>query len=226
MNRGFQTIKDSYSVFAPDRFSIDRAEIWSFQQYPLAGTAQLTLFTQTVGSTGMNLQLTNIQQAGQLGRNSLVVRQIRTEIFIANPLLNQFTTGVDVNNIYADFVYGFAQAGVLDFQINQQPFAQLLQPFMFAPPGGGSYKLKRAGIIDNAAAAFISVPPTADLNRDEDSVYWLDEGVLIDGSTPFSVTISYPSGLIPVIATGVVTADVPLFVGVGLVGDLIQPLVG
>jgi hypothetical protein len=226
MNSAFRTIQDTYSVFRPDQFSIDRAEIWSFQQYPLVGSAQLTMFTQSVGSTGMNLQLTNIQQAGQLGRNSLVVRQIRTEFFIANPLFDQFTTGADVDNFYADLVYGFPQAGVLDFSINQQPFAQFPLPFQFAPPGGGRFQLYRAGLQLNDAAALITPPPMADLNRDEKSVYKLDEGVLIEGSTPFNVTVSFPSGLIPIISTGVVTANNPLFVGVGLVGDLVQPLVG
>jgi hypothetical protein len=52
----------------------------------------------------------------------------------------------------------------------------------------------------------------------------MSPSVLINQDQNFQITIEYPSGLVPVIGTGVVTADNPLFVGVELDGIEVRPL--
>jgi hypothetical protein len=86
-----------------------------------------------------------------------------------------------------------------------------------------------AGVLNLTAGTpvtvFIGPPPYCTQTRNKDGIYQVDPNIMIEAEQQFSMTISFPSGLVPVLGTGV-TDDTtnPLKVGVILDGIEFRPL--
>lgn len=212
-----------------------RATFWSFLNYPAAGQNVFNFFGfSTGGAAPTNLQYTNMQQAGALAQQYLLIKAIRTNYYLStkqNLLDAPLSAGaaVDTNNPAADFLFGFAQAGYLQFNIGSTPFLQVPRPFLYCPPGDGETVLANgfglSGVLEAGSPPTVTQLDTlvayADLNRNTNNTFLTDPNIFLEAQQAFSVQIGYPSGAIPLIASGVYTTN--FFIGVALDGILYRP---
>ena len=207
-------------------------DFWSCQPYVEAGVTQLNFFGTTFGSTSQNIMLTNLGQQSNFGTNHFLLKSINCSLFIKTWAVNTFA-GLNADTLYSDLVNGFPWTGVLDLTIGARPFVTIPKPLLYAPPGRGETVVKTAGptsatfneAAPNTLATFISGPPYARLSNKVRGNYLVDPNIFIPAQQTFTLTASWPSGLVPVIGTGV-TDDTtnPLYMCVTLSGILLRPV--
>lgn len=224
-NAALQALQAQYGSVDASQVQSRRRQYYSFVTYPLLGQSVFNFFSIPVGQS--NRQLTNIQQGGNLD-NPFLVKAIRTSFFIGSINLNAWA-GTDASTLYSDLVNGFFQAGFLKFIIGSKEWLYLPAPFLYAPPAYGDPRNLSAGMQAFVQATGIGITsfPYARLNHRKDQAYLLQPSPLINENQNFRITIEYPSGLIPIIATGVVgnsTASNTLSIGVELDGIEIRPV--
>jgi len=227
-----QYLQKTYGSANYSQWQSLRKQFYSFTQYPAAGATQLNLFGYAVsGAAGQNRQYTNMPKAGSFGQQHFLLKSISCVYYIntAQSLLS-LATPVDTSNVGADFLHGFAQAGVLTFNIGSKAYAQIPRPFLYAPPADGEiHNAVGEQIIftltegtPNTLLTASSLVTSADLNRDSANSYVVDPGILIEAEQAFDLQIQYPSGAIPLIASGKLTTN--FYVGVILDGVLFRPV--
>lgn len=224
-NQALQALQLQYGSVDASQVQSRRRQYYSYVQYPLAGQAIFNFFSTPVGQS--NRQLTNIQQGGNLD-NPFLVKAIRLDYFIGNPNLAAWA-GTDASTLYSDLVNGLFQVGFLKFIIGSKEFLYLPSPFLYAAKAMGRPQIKSAGMQSFVQATGIGATayPFAYLNDERTSSYLLQPSPLINENQNFRMTIEYPSGNVPVIATGVVgnsTATNTLFIGVILDGIEVRPV--
>lgn len=213
-----QSLQARYGSIDAGRVQTRRRQYYSFVNYPLAGSVRTQFFAVGVGS--LNRQLTNIQQAGSLD-NPFLVKAIRTKYFIQNTAIG--SAGVlDASSLYSDLIGGLFTSGVLIFKIGSKEFLNIPSPFLYAPPAYGSPKLYSS--VAGGATGNSGVVQYADLQSGRDATFLMSPSVLINQDQNFQITIEYPFGAIPVIATTVVTVPIPLFIGIELDGIEVRPV--
>lgn len=202
------------------QFQVLRKQFYSFIPYPLAGAALFTFFGNTLATTGVNRQLTNIPKAGSFGTNHFRVKAISTDYFLNDFGLASYAS-TDATTVMSDLLYGFADAGVLEFNIGARNLLQIPVPFLQCPPANGGATVDSAGI----GAAGISPPPHADMQRKSQNRWLAQPEIIIEAEQQFEVKISYPSGAIPILATGVINGTTnQLYIGIVLDGLIYRPL--
>lgn len=209
-----------------------RKQFYSFVQYGTAGATQYNFFGNAVsGAAGQNRQFTNMPKAGSFGQQHFLLKSIACTYY-NTALEEQFilTSAVDTQNIPADFMYGFAQAGEFELTIGGKLYAQIPRPFLYCPPADGStvnvdtkqltFTLTEGTPnVMNAVSMLVS---HADLNRDSNNRYLVDPNILIEAEQSFECSINYPSGAIPLIASDKLTTD--FYIGVVFDGVLFRPV--
>jgi hypothetical protein len=227
-----QYLQQTYGSANYSQWQSLRKQFYSFINYPAAGSTQLNFFGYSVsGTAGQNTQYTNMPKAGSFGQQHFLLKSIACVYYLssAQSLLNM-GSAVDTQNVSADLLHGFAQAGVLTLDIGAKSYAQIPRPFLYAPPGDG--EINNVSLVHNIFTLTEGTPNTlltsqslvtsADLNRDSANSYIVDPGILIEAEQAFNVQIQYPSGAIPLIASGKLTTN--FFVGVILDGVLFRPV--
>lgn len=209
-------LQSQFGSFDPNKVQTRRREYYSFVAYPTAGQSSFTFFSNTVGQS--NRQLTNIQRSGHLD-NPHIVRAIRTSYFITAQNVSLWA-GLDASTLYSDIVNGFFQVGVMRVIIGSKEWIQLPSPFMYAPPGAGLPKIIAAG----QQGLNITRTGFAYLGAGRESAYIVDPSFMIGSDQNFQITIEFPSGLVPVIASTIVPNGTTLYVGVKLDGIEIRPV--
>jgi len=216
--RSLQALQGKYGSADYSNWQSTRRRFYSFITYPSAGAAVLTFFGSALGQGGVTLEQTNMPKAGSFGQVHFLLKALATAIKINTWNLAAFD-GTDVSTLFSDFIGGFVQVGELDFTINQRPFAQIVKPFQYAPPFHGSEQVYTADGVSPTA------PPYAEQTRNRDGIFQIDPNIMIEAEQQFSVSISFPSGLVPVLATGIVNDSTnPLQVGVIMDGIEFRPL--
>jgi len=213
-----QSLQARYGSIDAGKVQTRRRQYYSFVNYPLAGSVRLQFFSQGQGQ--LNRQLTNIQQAGILD-NPFLVKAIRTTYFIQTTGLANAAIA-DASSLYSDLVEGFFVTGVLVLKIGSKEFLNLPSPFIFAPPAFGSPKVYSS--VAGGATGATGVIPYADLQSTRDAAFLMSPSVLINQDQNFTITIEFPSGAVPVLATTPVTVPNPLYVGVELDGIEVRPV--
>ena len=203
-----------------------RKQFYSYLPYPLAGVSQMNFFGIAVGNAGTNRQLTNMPKAGSFGQNHFLMKQINCSYFIADSNLTAWA-GTDVSTLYSEFVNGIFQAGEFEMAIGARTEVQMPVPFLYMPPSDGRSQVFSRGLVSAVVAppaitSEISAAPYADLNRRQGG-YMVDPNILIEAEQNFEVTLNYPSGQLPILATGVVTGGNQLYVGIELDGLIFRP---
>jgi len=214
------------------QFQSVRWTFYSYVTYPEAGATTLNFFGTTPGTPNITLEDTNIPRTGSFGQQHFLVKSISTGVKIASNNLSGYD-GSDASTLFSDYLLGFFNAGVLNFSIGARPFLQLPKPFQYAPQGAGAYRARNAGLTSmvgtggppTALSAMVSDTPFVQQTRYRRNALILDPNILIEAEQQFAISIDYPSGLVPVIGTGI-TDDTtnPLKVGVFLEGVLLRPL--
>lgn len=207
-----------------------RQQFYSYKQYPLAGVSSLTFFSDATGSGSTTLQLTNMPSAANLAQTHLLLKSVRCRWLIKTWDL-QAWTGLNADTLYSDLIDGLFQAGVMTLSINSMEYMQIVKPFLYAPPGDGREQIYTAGVDGTftISAGLVTdavfAAPYATLNSRRDSYYKLDPNIFIEAAQNFTFTISWPSGLIPIIASSVVNDTTnPLYVGIEIDGIWFRPL--
>ena len=225
-----------FGVIDYSRWQAIRWQWYSYVTYPTAGASELNFFGQVAGQAGVTLQDTNLPKAGSFGQTHFQLKSISTDIQIANNDVDGFTLANGVANtldtfaLASDYLNGFVQAGVLEFSVGARPFATIPKPFMYAPPPGSpndydnSY-VNQIGAVPTAGNPVVVGVPWVTQTKMRSNVYFVDPNILIEAEQQFNVKLSYPSGLVPVIANAVANDSTnPLKVGVILDGLLLRPV--
>jgi len=207
-------------------------DFWSLQPYVEAGVSSLNFFGTTYGTSGQNVMLTNLGTQSNFGPNHFLLKSINCSIFVKTWAVNTFA-GLNADTLYSDIVNGFVWAGVLDLTIGARPFLQLPKPLLYASPGRGESVVKTSGpttltlteATPNTLATLIGPPPYARLANKRKGNYLVDPNIFIPAQQTFALSISFPSGLVPVIGTGVTDdSSNPLYIGVQMSGILFRPV--
>jgi hypothetical protein len=225
-----------FGVIDYSRWQAIRWQWYSYVTYPTAGASELNFFGQVAGQAGVTLQDTNLPKAGSFGQTHFQLKSISTDIQIRNNDVDGFTLAAGVANtldtfaLASDFLNGFVQAGVLEFSVGARPFATIPKPFMYAPPPGSpndydnSYANQITAVPTSGTTQVVGLPWVTQTKM-RSNVYFVDPNILIEAEQQFNVKLSYPSGLLPVISTGVANDSTnPLKVGVILDGLLLRPV--
>ena len=224
-----------FGVIDYSRWQAIRWQWYSYVTYPeTPATNVFNFFGNVVGQAGITLADTNLPKAGSFGQTHFLLKTISTDIKIKNNDLDGFTRAnqatLDQQALASDYLAGFVQAGVLQLNIGSRPFAQVPKPFQYCPPPGNqpdfdnSYVNQLLAVPTTGTSNVVGLPDVQQ-TRFRKNVYVTDPNILIEAEQQFDVTISFPSGIIPVIATAV-TDDTnnPLKIGVILDGVLLRPM--
>ena len=225
-----------FGVIDYTRWQAIRWQWYSYITYPSAGATELNFFGQVAGQAGVTLQDTNLPKAGSFGQTHFQLKSISTDIQIASNDVDGFTRAnqatLDTRALASDFLGGFVQAGVLRFSVGARPFATIVKPFQYAPPPGSPLDYDNtyvnqisAAPVPAAGAAQVVGVPWITLTKMRSNVYFVDPNILIEAEQQFNVSLQFPSGIVPVLATNVVNDSTnPLKVGVILDGLLLRPV--
>ena len=228
-----------FGVIDYTRWQAIRWQWYSYITYPAAGASTLTFFGQVAGQAGVTLQDTNLPKAGSFGQTHFQLKSISTDIQIAENDVDGFTRAnindIDTRATATDYIGGFVQAGVLNFSVGARPFATIPKPFQYAPPPGSPLDLENSFVnqISAAPAPAVGVEqvvgvPWVTQTKMRPNVYFTDPNILIEAEQQFTVTIDFPSGLVPVLATNVINIGGananPYKIGVILDGLLLRPV--
>lgn len=210
-----------------------RYPYYSRVQYPAAGASQVSFFGQNMGQA--TELLTNAEQVGALGNVSFLVTGIYFDFWVSAPAVSDqpqvYTT--DVTAIYSDIVHGFTQAGYWEFGIGNVKWDQCPLPFLYRPPSNGRVRaevnssglsLTQSGMTPFAVTGTQANQAYADLNRRSNRRGNLQNPIFLAPQQNFTATIYYPGGLIPIIATSIVTGSAVLYVEVTLDGWKYTPV--
>jgi hypothetical protein len=225
-----------FGVIDYSRWQAIRWQWYSYVTYPSAGTTELNFFGQVAGQAGVTLQDTNLPKAGSFGQTHFQLKSISTDIQINANDVDDFTRAniatIDTRALASDFIGGFVQAGVLRFSVGSRPFATIPKPFQYAPPPGSPLdyentyvnQISAAPAPANAVEDVVGVPWVTQTKL-RNNVYFVDPNILIEAEQQFNVSLQFPSGAVPVLATNVVNDTTnPLKVGVILDGLLLRPV--
>ena len=121
---------------------------------------------------------------------------------------------------------------VLRFSVGARPFATIVKPFQYAPPPGSPLDYDNTYVnqisavpVPAAGAAQVVGVPWITQTKMRSNVYFVDPNILIEAEQQFNVSLQFPSGIVPVLATKVVNDSTnPLKVGVILDGLLLRPV--
>ena len=225
-----------FGVIDYSRWQAIRWQWYSYITYPAAGATELNFFGQVAGQAGVTLQDTNLPKAGSFGQTHFQLKSISTDIQIASNDVDGFTranqASLDTRALASDYLGGFVQAGVLRFSVGARPFATIVKPFQYAPPPGSPLDYDNtyvnqisAAPVPAAGAAQVVGVPWITQTKMRSNVYFVDPNILIEAEQQFNVSLQFPSGIVPVLATNVVNDSTnPLKVGVILDGLLLRPV--
>ena len=225
-----------FGVIDYTRWQAIRWQWYSYITYPSAGSTELNFFGQVAGQAGVTLQDTNLPKAGSFGQTHFQLKSISTDIQIASNDVDGFTranqASLDTRALASDYLGGFVQAGVLRFSVGARPFATIVKPFQYAPPPGSPLDYDNtyvnqisAAPVPAAGAAQVVGVPWVTQTKMRSNVYFVDPNILIEAEQQFNVSLQFPSGIVPVLATNVVNDSTnPLKVGVILDGLLLRPV--
>jgi hypothetical protein len=225
-----------FGVIDYSRWQAIRWQWYSYVTYPSAGSTELNFFGQVAGQAGVTLQDTNLPKAGSFGQTHFQLKSISTDIQINANDVDGFTRAnqatLDTRALASDFIGGFVQAGVLRFNVGSRPFATIVKPFQYAPPPGSPLDYDNSFVNQISAApnpaagaAAVSGVPWVTQTKVRNNVYFVDPNILIEAEQQFNVSLQFPSGAVPVLATNVVNDSTnPLKVGVILDGLLLRPV--
>lgn len=208
-----------------------RKQFYSFVKYPMGGANTINFFGDAISGV-FNRQLTNMPKQNSFGNVFFTLKAIRCKylLFNMNPLA---FVGTDASTLYTEIVNGVFQAGLFEFKVQNKTYVQMPQPFLEMPPADGrTFELNTAAFSGTLTAtapitfsAGFTQIPFAELMTKSENSYMIDPQVMIEPEQNFEVTISYPSGPIPISATTLISDPAnPLYLGVEFDGVESRPV--
>lgn len=203
------------------KWQIQRWTYFDYVRFPVAGTAQLSFFSNAIGATDPVSTLaktqedTNLPKPRTFGQQYYIIRQIRTHINVLPKVRQQGATAAltgytNLNLSTALWIEQLANLGVLQVTIGQKEYFDIEQPFKFCPPGFGLENVIPMA-ADGASNAYNQQSP---LNQD---VYALTPPQLVEPEQNFEANIVFPYANAP--ATPTPAGGAALYVNIGLIFD-------
>lgn len=223
-----------YGVQQYDSQKSSRWNYYSGVQYPAAGATTLNFFANNFAQATFGLADANSDSQSSFGNYSMFVQSIALDYRVLSPATSAqpqtYTT--DLTAIYSDLVHGFAQAGVWTLTVGTNLWDQCPKPFLYSPPGAGELKIDfgsefsftQAGGSPFAVTDASTNLAYADLNRRANRRRILKNPLFLAPQQTFQAQLAYPSGLIPIIATSVITGSASLYAFAELGGTRFAPL--
>lgn len=183
---------------------------WYYRQlYPEAGVSQMTFFANPSGVGGLTLADTNIPQSNGFGNQYVIIKRIELGFYIKTWDI-QAWAGTDASTLISDLWNGFPWGGVLELSIGSRLYCQTPMPLLYMPPGDGQAQLYDRGLdtltlsegTPNTLLTARSAAPYGEL-ASQGNYYELDPYIGLIPRENFNLTLSFPTGVIPVIGTGV-----------------------
>lgn len=212
-------LQAQYGTMQPGRLQALRKQFYSYVAYPLTGSVQLNFFGQAVGNNGVTLEETNMPVQGSFGTSAMLVKGVMCNYKITAENTAAYN-GLDATTIVTEMLGGIFTAGVFNLDVNAKNYLQVSQPFMQMPPADGRTRNISSGQISVDTGA----EPSVNLSSRSENRFIVDPEIFIAAQQNFSCSISFPAGAIPVRATSIITAEVPLYVGVILDGIEFRPV--
>ncbi len=175
--------------------------------YPEAGQQQLTFFSSVAGQGSTTLDDCNIPKSNSFGQQHVVLKSIQLGFWIKTWDLYAWL-GTNATTLVSDVLAGFIQAGVLTLTVNNRAHVQIPKPFLYAPIAGGPEQVFTSGLstltlteaAPNTLLTSIGPAPYAEVFS-FGNMYVLDPQLMIEAEQNFSLTLDFPSGLVPVVGT-------------------------
>lgn len=210
-----------------------RYPYYSRVQYPAAGASQISFFGQNMGQA--TELITNAEMVGALGNVSFLITGIYFDFWVQNPATtdqpNTYTT--DATAIASDVLAGFTQAGYFELSIGNLKWDQCPLPFQYRPPSNGrmrtainagGFAFTQSGMSPFAVTGAQTSLAYADLNRRLYRRGNLQNPLFLAPQQTFTAQISYPSGLVPIIATTAIASEAVLYIECTLDGWKYTPV--
>jgi len=182
---------------------------YSKVNYPEAGQQQLTFFSTVAGQGTITLDDTNMPKSGSFGQQHVVIKSVSLGIWVKT--WDQYAwVGTNASTLVSDFLLGLAQAGVMTLTVNNRAHLQIPKPFLYCPTGAGPEQVFTQGPstltltegTPNTFLTSISQAPYAEIFS-FGNMFVLDPQLMIEAEQNFSLTLDFPSGLVPVIGTDI-----------------------
>lgn len=233
-NEVLAAMQQQYGV---QKYSDQKSSRWNYYSgtaYPSAGQATINFFAQTLTQNAAGLYLADSDTQNGFGNYSMFVQSVAMDYSVllpaTTPQPQAYTT--DATAIYSDLLHGFAQCGVWSLTVGTNLFDYCPKPFLYSPPGAGELKmdfgsefaLTQAGGSPFAVTDATTNLAYADLNRRANRRRILKNPLFLAPQQTFVAQLAYPSGLIPIIATTVITGTASLNVFAVLGGTRFAPL--
>lgn len=210
-----------------------RQQFYSLVAYPTTGSATLQLFGEAVSGT-VNYQTTNLPKANSFGDVYFLIKAVRTKFYIGTRAIAS-AVGTDATSLLSDFLLGFAQAGVFQFSVNSSVIITVPRPFLWLAgndrpicKSAGNQTITLTEAAPNTLLSDVSAAPwgePASQYESRGAVYLQDPAISINPNASFDCSITYPSGLVPIIATTQVPNSTTLYVGVEFDGIVARPII-
>lgn len=227
-----QALERQYGTEDRSRFRVRRWCHWDWVRYPVAGTTQLSFFTNPQGSVDPVSSLTKTREQTNLNKanefdEAFVFVQCRTHIHLL-PKKRQASAIQAIDDFYAGAANGvndalteLAQQGVLSISFGDKRYYDISQPFLRAPAGFGP----DVETIPVLAAANDAATNNRMFFNDNDpsDAYQIDPITVIERGQTMSVRLDFPNGTSPTIPQ-VESADVAVNVGVLFYGFKVEPV--
>ncbi len=213
------SLQQRYGAIKYTEQSVTRYPYYSYQAYPLLGASSLSFFNAGLSTVGN--ECCNLEQAGNVGNYSYLITSIGFDLFLYIPTVANNSpwsydpvTG-DASAPYADIVHGLTQGGYGELGINNTSWWHETLPFMTAPSciGKSRMELSQSGLnITQAGMTPFAVTGAgvslcnADVERRWYRRRILSNPIFLAPQTTFDKSIYYDFGLIPIEATGIITA--------------------
>lgn len=212
----------------------NRFRYYSGVNYPAAGSPTLNFFSVNSSQAANGLNQANQDGQNNLGNYSYFIQGIGMDYQVLLPATTAqpqaYTT--DATAIASDLIAGFAQCGVWTLTVGTNLWDQCPKPFLYSPPGAGELKADFSGefAFTQAGGSPFAVTDAstnlayADLNRRAQRRRLLKNPLFLAPMQSFQAQLAYPSGLVPIIATTVVTGSATLQVFAIFDGTRFAPL--
>lgn len=212
-------LQQRYGAIKYTEQSVTRYPYYSYQAYPLLGSSSLSFFGAAMSAVGN--ECCNLEQAGNIGNYSYLITSIGFDLFFYIPTVannapwNYTSAAGDAVSPYADVVHGLTQGGYGELSINNTCWWHEALPFMTAPSciGKSRMEIAQAGlnITQDGMSPFAVTGAGVSLcNADVERRWYrrriLSNPIFLAPQTTFDMTLNYDFGLIPVIATTIITA--------------------
>jgi len=222
-------LQSHYGTADWTKWNLWRQPRYDFIRYAGAGTVQMQFMAVPIGGVdpvsllGKTEEQTNLEKSRSFGEELYIITQIRTYIHV----LPKPRQPVGINNdadvlfssgmsLLANVLKDLSDQGVLHLRFQDKLFYTIEQPFKFAPPG--------LGIEIDQHAASLTKALWFQQSNDQQEVFMLDPQQWVEANQTINLTIDFPNGASPSIASLVNETTPSVNIGVWFDGYKVAPL--